>query len=94
MLRLALQELLNLGNTKHEVAEKLNIKYDTLRKAISQSRLHEPVKVKKTVGANESDRSFEDAAAEMGNACTRPVERVAAAFSLLSPRIGVRFFRS
>ncbi|MCH8217955.1 MAG: hypothetical protein IH892_14445 [Planctomycetes bacterium] len=36
------QELLNLGQSRREVAKQLGIKYDTLRKAINQGRLSEP----------------------------------------------------
>jgi len=77
------QELLNLGETKTEVAEELGIKYDTLRKAVSQGRLSELGEEKAPIASDKSGRSVEDAAARMGVACTRPVERVAVAFGLL-----------
>jgi transposase len=91
------QELLQSGWSRKEVAEELGIKYDTLRKAIDQERLREASRVEEAEpsesvsdrgGGNPSDkseRSVEDAAAArmLGTACTRPVERVAAALGLL-----------
>lgn len=77
------QELLNLGRSKHEVSEELDIKYDTLRKAVYQGRLSEPSRTKKTVASDKSTRTGEDVSAEMGIACTRPLERVAAALGVL-----------
>jgi hypothetical protein len=78
------------------VAAKLNIKLDTLRKAIQQGRLVEPTRVQPEkptvevasasqppVATNKSTRAAEDAVAEMGTACTRPNERILAAFGLL-----------
>jgi transposase len=84
------QELLNLGKSKREVAEKLGIKYDTLRKAVSQGRLSEPSE-NKIVVSSKSERSGEDASAEMGTACTRPDERVAAAMGLLHEGASTKF---
>ncbi len=57
------QELLVSGETKKEVAEKLGIKYDTLRKAVSQGRLIEPAATKSTSSpaTDKSTRSFDDA---------------------------------
>lgn len=84
------QTLLSQGSSRSQVAEQLNIRYDTLRKAINQGRLHE-----RTVDTNaaterqdapasdQSARSVADAAAEMGVACTRPEERVLAAMGML-----------
>ena len=69
------QELLKRGSSREEVAEELDIKYDTLRKAINQGRLLEPPCAVDAVpivaaldrGENEasdkSDRSMEDATA-------------------------------
>ncbi len=84
------QELLNLGKSKREVAEELGIKYDTLRKAVSQGRLSEPSE-KKIVISSKSERSGKDASAEMGTACTRPDERVAAAMGLLHEGASTKF---
>ena len=90
------QQLLGAGWSRREVAERLNLKLDTLRKAIQQGRLTEPVAHGPREPAPETDpapqppaatdkstRAIADAAAEMGTACTRPDERVLAAFGLL-----------
>jgi transposase len=78
------QRLLNTGRSRREVAEELAIKCDTLRKAIQQGRLQElPGPVESAVASDKSQRSNEDVAAEMGTACTRPVERVLAALGML-----------
>jgi transposase len=91
------QQLLLAGWSRKEVAAQLGLKLDTLRKAIQQGRLTEtaprtPVKsVPETVPApnpptatDKSTRAALDAAAEMGTACTRPDERVLAAFGFLN----------
>ena len=90
------QQLLGVGWSRREVAEHLNLKLDTLRKAIQQERLTEPGPRGPAEPASEkapapqppsatdkSTRAVLDAAAEMGTACTRPDERVLAAFGLL-----------
>jgi transposase len=90
------QELLAAGWSRREVAKRLGIKLDTLRKAIQQRRLTVPSAVKPGEPAPEkasvllpptatdkSTRAVEDAMAEMGTACTRPDERALAAFGLL-----------
>jgi hypothetical protein len=87
------QRLLDAGHSPREVAEELGLKCDTLRKAIQQGRLTKPAPLQLRVPASEnpaapqppaptdkSARAAQDAAAEMGTACTRPVERVLAAF--------------
>ncbi len=91
------QQLLGVGWSRREVAEQLDLKLDTLRKAIQQGRLTEPdppgpgesapgnAPVPQTPTATDkSTRAVADAAAEMGTACTRPDERVLAAFGLLN----------
>lgn len=85
------QVLLSQGASRRQVADQLQIHYDTLRKAINQGRLHEPttetlavVDTKVPAASDQSDRSMADASAEMGIACTRPVERVMAALGVLS----------
>ncbi len=70
------QTFLNRGMSRQDVAEDLQVKKDTLRKAINDGRLEEPeeqVKISSTL----SERSMEDAeAAEgMGTACTRLDDR-------------------
>ena len=84
------QALLSQGRSRRQVAEQLNIRYDTLRKAVNQGRLHEPAMEINTASDNQADaasdqsaRSVADAAAEMGVACTRPEERVLAATGML-----------
>jgi hypothetical protein len=90
------QQLLGAGWSPREVAEQLGLKLDTLRKAIQQGRLAKPLPLQPGESAPEkapvpqpptasdkSTRAVEDATAEMGTACTRPDERVLAAFGLL-----------
>ncbi|MGA2032929.1 MAG: helix-turn-helix domain-containing protein [Thermoguttaceae bacterium] len=80
----AAQGLLSSGRSRREVAEELGLKYDTLRKAIQQGRLQElPGPAQSAVASDKSQRSSEDVVAEMGTACTRPVERVLAALGML-----------
>ena len=91
------QQLLGMGWNPREVAEHLKLKLDTLRKAIQQGRLTKPGPVKPgesapaqapapqpSTATDKSTRAVLDAAAEMGTACTRPDERVLAAFGLLN----------
>jgi hypothetical protein len=90
------QQLLGAGRSPAEVAEQLGLKRDTLRKAIQQGRLTKPCPLQPTESALESvpvpqpptatdksTRAVDDALAEMGTACTRPDERILAAFGLL-----------
>jgi transposase len=90
------EKLLHLGHPRSEVAERLSIRYDTLRKAINQGRVGEPASTNDVspeatalhppvAASDKSTRSDADASAgdEMGIACTRPCERVMAAIGLL-----------
>ena len=90
------QQLLGAGGSPREVAEQLGIKLDTLRKAIQHGRLTVPSATQPAeptpeetpapqppAATDKSTRAVEDATAEMGTACTRPDERVLAAFGLL-----------
>jgi hypothetical protein len=90
------QQLLGAAWSRRDVAEHLGLKLDTLRKAIQQGRLTvlgtlgpgEPAPEKapapqRPIATDKSTRAVADAAAEMGTACTRPDERVLAAFGLL-----------
>jgi transposase len=72
------QALFDQGFTRSDVAEELDIKPDTLRKAISDGRLRE--KNNKEMALTKSNRNEVDAEAAvfMGTACTRPGERVLA----------------
>jgi hypothetical protein len=91
------QQLLGAGWSRREVAEEVGLKLDTLRKAIQQGRLTEPGPLEPEDSApgtasapptptatDKSTRAVADAAAEMGTACTRPDDRVLAAFGLLN----------
>jgi hypothetical protein len=91
------QQLLGAGGSPREVAEQLGLKLDTLRKAIQQGRLIRPCSPQPSeptparaplppppAATDKSTRAVEDAAAEMGTACTRPDERALAAFGLLN----------
>ena len=91
------QQLLGAGWSRREVAEEVGLKLDTLRKAIQQRRLTEPGPLEPEDSApgtapapptptatDKSTRAVADAAAEMGTACTRPDDRVLAAFGLLN----------
>ena len=90
------QQLLGTGWSPMEVANELGLKVDTLRKAIQKGQLirpgslqpWEPTPEKTPIpqplpATDKSARAALDAAAEMGTACTRPDERVLAAFGLL-----------
>ena len=90
------QQLLGMGWSPREVAEHLGLKLDTLRKAIQQGRLAKPSRLQPresapetasvaqpSIGTDKSTRAVQDAAAEMGTACTRPDERAFAAIGLL-----------
>jgi transposase len=90
------QQLLGAGWSPREVAEHLGLKLDTLRKAIQQGRLTKPSRLQpresapenasvaqSPIATDKSTRAVQDAAAEMGTACTRPDERVFAAIGLL-----------
>jgi len=79
------QQLLSRGDSRREVAKQLGVRYDTLRKAINQGRLHEPPAAAdiSLAASDKSQRSVIDATAEMGVACTRPEERVLAAMGML-----------
>jgi transposase len=91
------QQLLGTGWSPREVAEQLGLKLETLRKAIQQGRLTKPAPPQPAKSAPEdalvaqplpasdkSTRAVADAEAEMGTACTRPDERVLAAFGFLN----------
>ena len=86
------QDLLSLGWPRRQVAQELDIGFDTLRKAINQGRVHAPNRAEKSVAGSDpsplpsdkSTRSDEDASADMGTACTRPGERVLAALGMLN----------
>lgn len=80
------QQLLDGGAVRSDVASELDVRPDTLRKAINDGRLTEhPAEPPSSCAAKTmSERSGLDGAAaeEMGTACTRPDERVYAALGL------------
>lgn len=76
------QKMLNNGKSRAEISEELNIRSDTLYRAIKNGSLTEPeLKVKD--GSIQSDRSIADSKAEMGMGCTRVLERVASSVGAL-----------
>jgi hypothetical protein len=90
------QQLLGAGLSLREIAAQLGLNLDTLRKAVQQGRLikpdtpqpgqptpQKPLVWQSPTATDKSTRATLDAAAEMGTACTRPDERVLAAFGLL-----------
>ena len=76
------QELFNQGHSRKEVSWKLNIKADTIRKAINKGKLSE-LKNKGVLVSDKSERSVLDSEMAMGVACTRPVERILASVGKL-----------
>ena len=75
------QRLFDDGGDVAEVAAALNIKPNTLSKAVKAGRLHNSVKKKEfntTVVSTKSDRSAEDHCAPMGVGTNNTLERVAA----------------
>lgn len=82
------QKLLDNGCSRKDICEKFDIKYETLRKAIIDGRLHEPEidKAAADKGSSKSDRTKEDAkaGAVLGVACTRTSERSLASVGQLN----------
>jgi transposase len=91
------QQRLDRGEPRHEIATQLGIKVDTIRKAIQQGRLTEPSRDQKAasppVASDKSARGVEDTAAAdgLGMACTRVLERTSAALGLLPGGAPTRF---
>lgn len=76
----SVQELLNLGKTPKEIGAEMNIKGDTIQKAISSHRLTKPT-IQAGAFENEktqSERSREDIAATLGVGCTNVAGRIEA----------------
>jgi len=83
------QSFLDQGLSRQDTAEELGVRVDTLRKAIGDNRLHEPVlylpsSSDRATSKSSRDRIDADAADFLGTACTRVVERVSAAFGELN----------
>ena len=77
------QSLLDQGYTRRDVSQELNVKYDTLRKAINDGRLLQSKQTETAI--TKSSRNVVDAGAAegMGVACTRFEERVLASMGKL-----------
>jgi hypothetical protein len=77
------QGLLDRGYSRSAIAHELNIRPDTIRKAIKDGRLSEPKHLETAL--TKSSRNVVDAVAaeEMGVACTREEERVLASLGKL-----------
>ena len=90
-----LAQLFASGMNPKEAAFELDIKHSTLCKAITQNRVARPIEkdtaCSESEGSDKSTRSSEDAQADMGNACTRVLERVSASVGLLSGGAESRF---
>jgi len=78
----AVQSRLDEGAGRREVCDEFSVNLDTLKKAITSGRLHEPTVVSKS-GSTKSSRSSADADCELGTACSRPGERILAAIGKL-----------
>jgi len=79
------QRLLDRGSSREEVAGELDVKQDTLRKAINDGRLTEAARtlpVPYATTMSERSRQDSEAAQGMGTACIRTDERICAAFGL------------
>ena len=76
------QGLLDQGYSRGELADELEVKPDTLRKALKAGRLRE--RTAPEIATSKSSRNGVDAQAAqaLGTACTRPEERVMAAFGV------------
>jgi len=81
------QQWLQQGVSVPEIARRLQVKANTLHKAIRQGRLHQPkrsvVPAATTAISTKSERSEADSAAPMGYATTRSLDRVAAAMGMM-----------
>ena len=91
------QEKLNEGLSPSQVADELDIKSDTLRKAILAGRLKKPGEPSEAMAesshlpaSTKSERSVEDSLAPMGMGTTNTLERVAAAFGEIDG-VDIRF---
>lgn len=83
------QEMLNGGESIPEIGRKLELKANTLSKALRAGRLEQPVKKEleersEALVSTKSQRSGEDSSAGMGMGATRTLERVAASLGELN----------
>ncbi len=72
------QELLNSGKVVSAIARQLDLKTDTINKAIRDGRLQR-ITSETSKGSIKSERSIADCEAAMGQGCTRQRDRIAAA---------------
>ena len=77
------QVLFDQGKKRREVSEELNVKYDTLRKAINDGRLKEKGHEEKVSSKSRRDAIDTAASSGMGVACVRTDERVLASMGKL-----------
>lgn len=91
------QQRLDRGESRQEIATQLGLKVDTIRKAIQQGRLSEPPRdqdpASPAIASDKSARGVQDTAAAdgLGMACTRVLERTSAALGLLPRGAPTRF---
>lgn len=76
------QRLFQQGCSRREASDELGVRYDTLRKAISDGRLVEPERHETATTKSSRDLIDAQAAEGMGTACTRVEERTLAAFGV------------
>lgn len=76
------QSLLDEHYSRVEVANKLGLKYDTIRKAINDGRLKETQPQRATTTKSSRNTIDAKAAEGLGTACTRTEERIGAAFGI------------
>jgi biotin operon repressor len=76
------QGLLDQGYSRRDLVDELEVKYDTLRKAINDGRLVETKAGEPATAKSSRDVVDAQAAEGLGTACTRTEERVVAAFGI------------
>ena len=76
------QLLLDQGFSRAEVAEKLSVSYDVIRKAVKDGRLHVSPCAEKS-GSTRTERNVKDADCGLGVACVRSTERILAAAGVI-----------
>jgi transposase len=74
------QGLLDQGYSRGELVDELEVKPDTLRKALKAGRLHESTPPETATSKSSRDGVDAQAAEGLGTACTRTEERAVAAF--------------
>jgi len=77
------QDLLDDHHTRKQVADKLSVNYDVIRKAVADGRLVMPDENGRTL--SRSERSLADSNCDGGVACERSLERTLAALGRARP---------